>query len=270
MSTGKKVAALGWKPLNFAVSGATLLALRSQLGNGHKPLSDILIRDLTAHRTLGLRLALNEQPEVAIVAVTHALSAQIFYRGADAHVLDIRPVSTVLASHADGIEDTKAGKAWADWPRPLGGADATQRVRSFGYACSAVVRKKEPQCVDHFDSLLRFRNSLFVRIVSLVVCVGNCRRSACSTEVSCSETDPHRPKTAKFPVKFPVTRETAWRQVRSALRRQGGSLVRTATFRLTERLSLGRSAVQPLCGTVIEPKGTSGPPVWRAVRRDPV
>src|SRR5258708_35542671 len=83
-------------------------------GDAPKPLSDILIRDLTAHRTLGFRLALSEQPEVAIVAVTHALSAQIFYRGADAHVLDIRPVSTVLASHADGIEDTKAGRAWAD------------------------------------------------------------------------------------------------------------------------------------------------------------
>ena len=80
----------------------------------HKPLSDILIRDLTAHRTLGLRLALSEQPEVAIVAVTHALSAQIFYRDADVHVLDIRPTSTYLASHADGIEDTKAGKAWQD------------------------------------------------------------------------------------------------------------------------------------------------------------
>ncbi len=83
-------------------------------GDDQKPLSDILIRDLTAHRTLGLRLALSEQPEVAIVAVVHALSAQIFYRGADAHVLDIRPTSTYLASHADGIEDTKAGKAWAD------------------------------------------------------------------------------------------------------------------------------------------------------------
>jgi ParB family chromosome partitioning protein len=80
----------------------------------HKPLSDILIRDLTAHRTLGLRLALSEQPEVAIVAVTHTLSAQIFYRGADTHVLDLRPTSTHLASHADGIEDTKAGKAWQD------------------------------------------------------------------------------------------------------------------------------------------------------------
>jgi len=51
-------------------------------GDDHKPLSDILIRDLTAHRTLGLRLALSEQPEIAIVAVTHALSAQIFYRTA--------------------------------------------------------------------------------------------------------------------------------------------------------------------------------------------
>ncbi len=89
-------------------------------GDGHKPLSDILIRDLTAHRTLGLRLALSEQPEVAIVAVTHALAAQIFYRGADAHVLDIRPVSTMLASHADGIEDTKAGRAWADHRPGLG------------------------------------------------------------------------------------------------------------------------------------------------------
>ena len=87
------------------------------------PLSDILVRDLTAHRTLGLRLNLSEQPEVAIVTVTHALAAQIFYLGADAHVVDIRPVNTVLASHADGIEDSPAGKAWADrhanWARQM-------------------------------------------------------------------------------------------------------------------------------------------------------
>src|SRR4029077_6616619 len=78
------------------------------------PLSDILVRDLTAHRTLGLRLNLSEQPEVAVVTVTHALAAQIFYLGAEAHVVGIHPVNTVLASYADGIEDTPAGKAWAD------------------------------------------------------------------------------------------------------------------------------------------------------------
>jgi ParB family transcriptional regulator, chromosome partitioning protein len=94
--------------------GGDTLGAEDEDADDHKPLSDILVRDLTAHRTLGLRLALGEHPAVAVIAVTHALSAQIFYRGADAHVLDIRPVSTVLASHADGIEDSKAGKAWAD------------------------------------------------------------------------------------------------------------------------------------------------------------
>jgi ParB family transcriptional regulator, chromosome partitioning protein len=79
-----------------------------------KPLSDLLIRDLTAHRTLGLRLALGEQPDMALIAVTHALAAQTFYRAAEAHCLDIRPASAYLASHADGIEDTAAGKALAD------------------------------------------------------------------------------------------------------------------------------------------------------------
>ncbi|MFI0847730.1 ParB/RepB/Spo0J family partition protein [Mesorhizobium sp. IMUNJ 23232] len=79
-----------------------------------KPLSDILIRDLTAHRTLGLRLALGEQPDIALLAVTHALAAQTFYRGVDATCLEIRPTSSYLASHADGIEDTAAAKALAD------------------------------------------------------------------------------------------------------------------------------------------------------------
>jgi ParB family chromosome partitioning protein len=89
----------------------------------NRPLSDTLVRDLTAHRTLGLRLNLSEQPEVAIVAATHALLAQIFYLGADAHVVGIQPVKTDLAAHADGIEDSPSGKAWADrhanWARQM-------------------------------------------------------------------------------------------------------------------------------------------------------
>ncbi|MGX1497063.1 ParB family chromosome partitioning protein [Labrenzia sp. MBR-25] len=79
-----------------------------------KPLSDLLIRDLTAHRTLGLGLALGEQPDMALVAVVHALAAQTFYRGGEASCLEIRLTSTTLASHADGIEDTPAAKALAD------------------------------------------------------------------------------------------------------------------------------------------------------------
>ncbi|WP_428777142.1 hypothetical protein, partial [Streptomyces flavovirens] len=63
------------------------------------------------------------------MAVTHALAAQIFYIGANAHVVGIQPVKTDLAGHAPGIEDMPAGKAWSDrhanWarqmPRDVGG-----------------------------------------------------------------------------------------------------------------------------------------------------
>lgn len=94
-----------------------------------RSLSDTLVRDLTARRTLGLRLNVSEQPEVAIVAVTHALAAQIFYLGADVHVVGIQPVKADLAGHADGIEDNPGGKAWADrhanWARQMP-RDATE------------------------------------------------------------------------------------------------------------------------------------------------
>ena len=70
-----------------------------------------------------MRLDLSDQPEVALVAATHALSAQIFYLGADAHVVGIQPIKTDLATHAGGIEDAAAGKAWADrhanWARQI-------------------------------------------------------------------------------------------------------------------------------------------------------
>jgi ParB family transcriptional regulator, chromosome partitioning protein len=110
-----------------------------------RPLSDSLVRDLTAHRTLGLRLNLSEQPEVALLAATHALSAQIFYLGADAHVVGIQPIKTDLASHADGIEDTAAGKAWADrhanWARcpvtlPLCGPSWLNLIMTAAWPCS--------------------------------------------------------------------------------------------------------------------------------------
>jgi ParB family chromosome partitioning protein len=90
------------------------LEMEDEDADDGKPLSDLLIRDLTAHRTLGLRLALGEQPDMALIAVTHTLAAQTFYRGVEAHCLDIRPTSAHLGGHADGIEDTAAGKALAD------------------------------------------------------------------------------------------------------------------------------------------------------------
>lgn len=84
-------------------------------GHEAKPLSDSLVRDLMAHRTLGLRLALGENPDVALLAVTHALAARTFYRGEDdGPCLDIRPNSAFLGGHADGIADTAAAQKLGD------------------------------------------------------------------------------------------------------------------------------------------------------------
>ena len=71
-------------------------------------------------------------------------------------------------------------------------------------------------------SLIPTKNSLFFEIVSLLICVGNCARSHCGAAVSSHEIGSRSLKIARFPVKFPVSREFAWRRERSALRRQPG------------------------------------------------
>lgn len=92
--------------------------------DGEKPLSDLLVRDLTAHRTLGLRVALGENPDVALIVVTHALAAQSFYDGYDVGTcLALKVESPSLGGQADGIEDTPAAKTLADrhavWARQV-------------------------------------------------------------------------------------------------------------------------------------------------------
>lgn len=86
-----------------------------------KPISDSLTRDLSAYRTLALRVALANQPDMALIALTHSLTAQLFYSYAEAGCLEVRPTMTPLGSHADGIEDTPLAaraneqhEAWAE------------------------------------------------------------------------------------------------------------------------------------------------------------
>ncbi|MBM6595410.1 ParB/RepB/Spo0J family partition protein [Microvirga pudoricolor] len=90
---------------------------------GMKPLSDRLVGELTAHRTQALRLTLGENPDVALIAVVHAMASRLFYSYADASVLDLKPLTGYLASHADGIADTKAARIVSDrheaWKKQL-------------------------------------------------------------------------------------------------------------------------------------------------------
>ncbi len=75
------------------------------------PISDRLMTELTAHRTLGLRHALGEQPQIAFHAALHALTLKVFYHyGSDSCLeLDLKSVS--FGTQAPGLNDSASAVA---------------------------------------------------------------------------------------------------------------------------------------------------------------
>ncbi len=81
---------------------------------GLTPISDRLMTELTAHRTLALRHALGERPDVAFLAALHALSLTVFYRyGADT-CLELELKSVSFGTQAPGLNDSVSAKAVAE------------------------------------------------------------------------------------------------------------------------------------------------------------
>jgi len=79
------------------------------------PLSERLVLDLTAQRTMALRDALAANTTVALSAVVHALALPAFYPPYDrACCLEIKVTSAYLDGHAPGIADTPAGRHIAE------------------------------------------------------------------------------------------------------------------------------------------------------------
>lgn len=91
-----------------AASGADTVA--EPEADGLKPLSERLVEDLTAHRTAGLRLALAEQSETALVAVVHALAVRLFHDQPwdPGSCLDLHPREPHLAPCSDTIQASPA------------------------------------------------------------------------------------------------------------------------------------------------------------------
>ena len=79
--------------------------------DGVRPLSDRLVAELTAERTLMLREALAENPDVTSRAVLHALCLQTFYQARIESCLEITARSSALAAQNPALNDGATAKA---------------------------------------------------------------------------------------------------------------------------------------------------------------
>lgn len=89
--------------------------------DGLKPLSDRLLTELSAWRTLGLREAIGRHPQVAFNAALHVMVLRLFYHYAQDSCLEIDVKQAVLGAQAPGLGDTATAvtidarhKEWAD------------------------------------------------------------------------------------------------------------------------------------------------------------
>ncbi len=73
-------------------------------------LSDRLMTELTAHRTLALRAALSADPDAALLALLHALVLRAFYGSTAETCLEIEAKSIGLAPFAPGLNDAVASR----------------------------------------------------------------------------------------------------------------------------------------------------------------
>jgi ParB family chromosome partitioning protein len=139
-----------------------------------RPLSDRLVTELTAHRTLALRDSLANDPEVALQAVLHALCLSAFYRFASNSCLEITAKHTVFSAQAPGLAESASARAiearhqeWvnllpqapADLWDALAGLDGVSRANLLAHCASLAVNvvkepwNRRPDAMAHGDTL---------------------------------------------------------------------------------------------------------------------
>jgi ParB family chromosome partitioning protein len=144
--------------------------------DGLKPLSERLVTELTAHRTLALRDALANDPDTAFAAVLHALCLSAFYRYSSGSCLEISAKSASFGTQAPGLADSASAKAiearhqqWAgqlpkgedDLWDALMAFDADSRAALFAHCASLSVNaihepwNRNPRRLAHADTLAR-------------------------------------------------------------------------------------------------------------------
>lgn len=122
--------------------------------DGTKLLSDRLICELTVHRTMALRDALANDPQLAMLACLHAMVLQLFYHYGQDSCVEITPRSTQFGSQAPN----------------LGEASYVQSI-DLGIETWAGNLPKQPE--DLWDALTEWdsdsRDALFAHCVAMTV-----------------------------------------------------------------------------------------------------
>jgi ParB family chromosome partitioning protein len=160
-----------------AASGAAAAAVEADSeDDGLKPLSERLVMELTAQRTLALRDALAQDPQTAFLAVLHALVLSTFYHFATDSCLEITAKSSGFPVQGPDLKECRPAKSvdarhehWAkqlpedpeDLWEALIGFDAESRMALFAHCASLTVNavqepwNRAPGRKRHADQLAR-------------------------------------------------------------------------------------------------------------------
>ncbi|MBI5011253.1 MAG: DNA-binding protein, partial [Methylocystis sp.] len=97
--------------------------LEDEEDDGIRPLPDKLLTELTAYRTLALREALGDYPDIAFLAALHAICLRLFYRYGSDSCLEIEAKNVCFGGQAPGLSDTplaaKVDARHLDWSQQL-------------------------------------------------------------------------------------------------------------------------------------------------------
>jgi ParB family chromosome partitioning protein len=165
--------------ITVAGSGPPAPETEAEEEDGLKPLSERLVTELTAHRTLALRDALANDPGTAFAAVLHTLCLGAFYRMVSGTCLEISAKSTGFTIQAPGLVDSASAKViearhqqWAkqlpkdegDLWETVAALDGDSQMALFAHCASLTVNamhepfNRSPRRLAHADTLARAVN----------------------------------------------------------------------------------------------------------------
>lgn len=157
-----------------AASDADSVSDEPEEEDGLTPLSDRLVAELTAHRTLALRHAVSERPDIAMLAVLHALALRVFHHYAQDSCLDIEMKAVSFPAQVPHLLDGRPARAlrerherWAaQLPKHPGALwetlvawdeDSRQALFAFvvawGVNASVEPYNRRPRAIRHADQL---------------------------------------------------------------------------------------------------------------------